>query len=170
MSRINIIVATSKNLVIGKDNDLPWRLPTDLKHFKKITEGHWVVMGRKCWLSIPEKFRPLPNRENIVVSRDKEFNAIGASQINDLETLLVSFKNTSKNKDVFIIGGAQIYKQSFDYADTLYLTEIDDEVDGDTFLEGFNKDEWVLESVSDYIEENGFKFRFNKYQKKLVKS
>jgi dihydrofolate reductase len=69
---INIIVATSTNLVIGKDNDLPWHLPTDMKYFKDTTKGHIVVMGRKCWESIPEKYRPLPNRTNIVMSRDKD--------------------------------------------------------------------------------------------------
>ena len=84
MSKISIIAAASENLVIGKDNDLPWNLPSDLKNFKKITEGNFVIMGRKCWESIPEKFRPLPNRHNIVISRDPNYKAVGAAVINDL--------------------------------------------------------------------------------------
>ena len=72
---INIIVAASTNMVIGKNNDLPWYLPTDMKHFKDITKGHIVVMGRKCWESIPEKYRPLPNRTNFVVTRNKDYVA-----------------------------------------------------------------------------------------------
>jgi dihydrofolate reductase len=165
MSKICIIAAASKNLVIGKDNDLPWNLPSDLKSFKKITEGSFVIMGRKCWESIPEKFRPLPKRENIVITRDKYYNAVGAVTINDLETLIKVFKNDGEHGEVFIIGGAQIYKEAFKHADKMYLTQILSDVEGDTYLEGLDYSEWVLTETSPTIEENGFEFRFTTFDK-----
>ena len=165
MSKISIIAAASKNLVIGKDNDLPWNLPSDLKSFKKITEGHFVIMGRKCWESIPEKFRPLPKRENIVITRDKDYNAVGAVTINDLESLIKVFKNDGEQGEVFIIGGAQIYKEAFKHADKMYLTQVLSEVEGDTYLEGLDFSEWVLTETSPKMEENGIEFRFTTFDK-----
>lgn len=165
MSKICIIAAASENLVIGKDNDLPWNLPSDLKSFKKITEGHFVIMGRKCWESIPEKFRPLPKRQNIVITRDSNYEAKGAAVINDLETIIKVFKNDGEDNDVFIIGGAQIYKETFKYADKMYLTQIFSEVEGDTYLEGLDFTEWVLTETSERIEENGIEFRFTTFDK-----
>jgi dihydrofolate reductase len=160
---INIIVATSTNLVIGKDNDLPWHLPTDMKYFKDTTKGHIVVMGRKCWESIPEKYRPLPNRTNIVMSRDKNYVAEGASVSDDLEKLLKMHEHS--DKEVFIIGGANLYKEAFQYAHRLYLTQIYSEVEGDVYLEGLESKDWCLIEGSEMHEENGFKFRFELYKK-----
>ncbi len=160
---INIIVATSTNLVIGKDNDLPWHLPTDMKYFKDTTKGHIVVMGRKCWESIPEKFRPLPNRTNIVMSRNTLYEAKGASVTFDLETLLKVHENS--DKEVFIIGGAGLYKEAFKYAHRLYLTQIYSEVEGDVYLEGLDYKDWCLIEGSEMHEENGYKFRFELYKK-----
>jgi dihydrofolate reductase len=160
---INIIVAMSNNSVIGKNNTLPWHLPTDLKYFKDTTNGHTVVMGRKCWESIPEKYRPLPNRKNIVVSRNKDYVAKGATVINDLEQILSS--NESNHKQIFIIGGAELYKEAFKYANKLFLTQIFQDVDGDIILEGLNSKDWCLYEGSEIYEENGFKFRFELYQK-----
>lgn len=165
MSKISIIAAASENLVIGKDNDLPWNLPSDLKNFKKITEGNFVIMGRKCWESIPEKFRPLPNRHNIVISRDPNYKAVGAAVINDLETIINVFKHDKEEIEVFIIGGAQIYKEAFKHADKLYLTQIFSEVEGDTYLEGLDFNEWCLTETSQHIEENGIEFRFATFDK-----
>lgn len=165
MSKISIIAAASKNMVIGKDNDLPWNLPSDLKNFKKITEGHFVIMGRKCWESIPEKFRPLPKRQNIVITRDPEYDAIGAAVINDLETIIRVFKNDKEEGEVFIIGGAQIYKEAFKHADKLYLTQIFSDVEGDTYLEGLDFSEWVLTETSEHIVENDIEFRFTTFDK-----
>lgn len=165
MSKISIIAAASKNLVIGKDNDLPWNLPTDLKNFKKITEGSFVIMGRKCWESIPEKFRPLPKRQNIVISRDPEYDAVGAAVINDLETIIRVFKNDGEHGEVFIIGGAQIYKEAFKHADKMYLTQILSDVEGDTYLDGLDFSEWTLTETSPKMEENGIEFRFATFDK-----
>lgn len=160
---INIIVAMSNNFVIGKNNTLPWHLPTDLKYFKDTTNGHTVVMGRKCWESIPENYRPLPNRKNIVLSRNKDYVAKGATVINDLEQILSS--NESNHKQIFIIGGAELYKEAFKYANKLFLTQIFQDVDGDIILEGLNSKDWCLYEGSEIYEENGFKFRFELYQK-----
>ena len=166
MSKINIIVAASNNNVIGKCNDIPWKLPTDLKYFKKITENSTVIMGRKCWESIPEKFRPLPNRINVIATRDSNFKANGAITIKDLDNVLNSLKNNDKDNNVFIIGGSEIYKQSFSFADKLYLTRVLADIDGDVYFEGFNESEWVMVNRGDIIEENGLRFVFEYYEKK----
>lgn len=165
MSKISIIVAASNNMVIGKNNDLPWRLPSDLKNFKSITEGHYVVMGRKCWESIPEKFRPLPNRDNIVITRNKDYNAEGAIVMNDLETIIRVFKNDGEYGEIFIIGGAEIYKKTFEHADKLYLTHVLSDIEGDVFLEGLDFNEWLLTETSQEMEENGLKFIFKTFEK-----
>jgi len=167
MSKINIIVATTNNMVIGKGNDMPWHLPSDLKNFKKITNGCKVIMGRKCWESIPEKFRPLPNRENIIISRNKSFNEDKATISDNIESLLKDFKSNNQNDDVFVIGGAQIYKESFKYADKLYMTKIDTDIEGDTYLDGFIPSEWQIISKSEIINENGFTFWFEEYKKSV---
>jgi dihydrofolate reductase len=164
---INIIVAASTNLVIGKDNDLPWHLPTDMKYFKDTTNGHTVVMGRKCWESIPEKFRPLPNRKNIVMTRDKGYKANGALVSHDFEQILKSHE--SSHEKIFIIGGAELYREAFKYANRLYLTQILHEVEGDVFLDGLNPMDWCLFEGSEIHEENGMKFRFELYEKKQQK-
>jgi len=161
---INIIVAASTNMVIGKNGDLPWHLPTDLKYFKETTKGHIVVMGRKCWESIPEKYRPLPDRENVVVTRDKNYKTNGATIIHDLKGIFSG--DLFKDKQIFIIGGAEIYRQSFQHAKTLYLTQIYQRVEGDTFLEGLDVKEWSLSKADKMIKENGVTFRFEVYNKK----
>lgn len=168
MARINIIVASTENGVIGNNNDLPWYLPTDLKSFKSITENHIVVMGRKCWESIPDKFKPLTNRLNIVLSREVGYKAKGALVYNNINSVINDYR--LNDKDIFIIGGGQIYKESFGLADTLYLTEIKGDVKGDVFLKGYNKDDWRLVNKSNIISENGFEFTFNKYKSKVKKS
>ena len=160
---INIIVATSTNLVIGKNNDLPWHLPTDMKYFKDTTDGHIVVMGRNCWESIPEKYRPLSNRVNIVMSRDKKYVANGATVSDDFEKVLKMHEHS--DKQVFIIGGAGLYKEAFEYAQKLYLTQIYNEVEGDVYLEGLVSKDWCLIEGSEIHEENGHKFRFELYKK-----
>lgn len=163
---ISIIVAASTNMVIGKDNDLPWHLPSDLKRFKEVTSGKNVVMGRKCWESIPEKFRPLPNRTNIVVSKTcTGLDLKGALVVSDLNIVLTSLSKVGKES--FVIGGAQIYKEAFKFANKLYLTEIWGDIEGDTFLEGFNREEWEVTFVSNPMEENGFKYIFKEFTKKV---
>lgn len=164
---ISIIVAASTNMVIGKDNQLPWHIPSDLKTFKSITEGKRIYMGRKCWESLPDKFRPLPNRENVVITRDKDYKAKGAIVINDLNTLVQSLTSSVQNqKESLVIGGGEIYKEFFPVAKKLYLTEIINDVKGDTYLEGFNPEEWLPVYESSIYEENGFKYRFKYFTRK----
>ncbi len=161
---IKIIVAVASNGVIGKENDLPWNIPTDLKHFKTITSGHSVLMGRKCWESIPEKYRPLPNRNNIVLTRDTTYVAKGATVEHSLEHVVDKFKNSGKT--LFIIGGAEIYKESFKYASGMFLTKIYNEVEGDIYLTGLNENDWDMKEISEMIEENGYSYTINYYEKK----
>lgn len=169
MSTISIIVAASSNNVIGRGNDLPWHLPTDMKYFKEKTLNKKVIMGRKCWDSIPERFRPLPNRENIVVSGNFDFKAKDSFVCHDYEMLLSATKFDGSDDEVFVIGGAEIYNIAFNYADKLYLTRIEAEIDGDVFLRGFDENQWILTSIGDEIEENGFKYRFLVYERKNIK-
>jgi dihydrofolate reductase len=168
---ISIIVAASTNLVIGKNNDLPWHLPSDLKRFKELTSGSVVYMGRNTWESIPVKFRPLPNRDNVVITRDKDYLAEGAVVTSDLEGLKRIFNLSSilfGPDEQFIIGGAEIYKQLLPIADKVYMTEVLGDIEGDTYLEGFNPEEWELANISEVLEENGFRFIFKEYIKKVA--
>nr|AIA19185.1 Dihydrofolate reductase [uncultured bacterium] len=145
---ISIIVAVSRNNVIGKEGDLPWRLPADLAHFKKITMGHPILMGQVTYDSIG---RPLPGRKNIVITKDKNFKAEGckiAYSINEALSLAKGFD------EVFIIGGDSIYKQTIDLADKLYVTQVHAHVDGDrTFV--FDKKKWrKVSSITHKVDAN----------------
>ncbi len=126
MANINLIAAMAKNQTIGRDNQMPWHLPADLKHFKAITLKHPVIMGRKTYQSIG---KALPGRQNIVVTRDLDFKLTDADVVNDLEQALAICVDT---EEIMIIGGANIYQQMLPKANRLYLTFIDLEVDGDT--------------------------------------
>jgi dihydrofolate reductase len=165
---IKIIVAASSNLVIGKNNELPWRIPKDLEYFKNMTSACSVLMGRKCWESIPKKFRPLPNRENIVLTRNSEYVADGARVENDLESVIAEFK--ASGKTLWIIGGAEIYKESFKHADYLHLTRVHGDYEGDTFLERFDESQWKKIYGHLWVgtrEENGHRFDFEIYKKNI---
>jgi len=140
---ISIIAAVSKNGVIGVDNTLPWDLPVDLKRFKEITTGNVVIMGRKTYESIG---KALPNRVNIVVTRDKNFFVSGVLSANSLDSALLKAGN---NKDIFIIGGGEIYRQSMDFVDKLYITEVDMEVEGDTTFPTIS-DKWNVSNEEDF--------------------
>ena len=134
---ISMIVARSRNHVIGKDNQMPWKISADLQFFKKVTMGHPVIMGRKTWESIG---RPLPGRRNIVVSRNTELKLTGAEVVHSLDAALSTLKGFPR---VFVIGGEQLFTQAFPKADRLFITEIDIDVDGgDTFFEVPTQSEW----------------------------
>ena len=132
---VSIIVAASENNVIGNNNDLIWHLPKDMKFFKDTTKGHHVIMGRKNLESIPHKFRPLPNRQNIVVTRNKKYVADGCLVVTSIEEGL-SIAKKNKEKETFIIGGGQIYKLALELnlVDKIYLTRIHANFEGDTFF------------------------------------
>ena len=132
---VSIIVAVSENNVIGKDNSLIWHLPADMKFFKEKTTGHCIITGRKNYESIPEKFRPLPNRTNIVITRQKNYIAPGAIVVGSLEEAFEKNLQIGADADeVFIIGGAEIFKQSMHLVDKLYITRIHHNFDGDVFF------------------------------------
>lgn len=138
---ISLIAAMAQNHTIGKNNDLPWQLPDDMKFFMDTTKGHHAIMGRKNYDSIPEKFRPLPNRTNIVVTRQQGFKAPGCLVVHSLEKALEIAQNNGE-REVFVIGGAEIYSASMPMANRLYLTEIHAAIDGDTFFPAFTPTEW----------------------------
>jgi dihydrofolate reductase len=129
-ARLNLIYARARNGVIGKDNQLPWHLPEDLAHFKRTTLGCPVIMGRKTWDSLPPKFRPLPGRLNIVVSRDPTFVAEGAQVAHSLEA---ARDLCPAGCDAWVIGGAQIYAQALPLSQRVVVTEIDQDFEGDAF-------------------------------------
>jgi len=120
---ISLIAARTKNNVIGKNNDLPWHLPDDMRYFMETTKGHHVIMGRKNYDSIPEKFKPLPHRTNIVVTRQVNFRAPGCIEVNTFEKG-IDIARSNGEVETFIIGGAEIYTLGFSIADKLYVTEI----------------------------------------------
>tara|TARA_B100000902_G_scaffold201890_1_gene192393 strand:+ start:3188 stop:3691 length:504 start_codon:yes stop_codon:yes gene_type:complete len=140
--RVSLIVAASENNIIGKDNDLIWHLPKDMRFFKETTIGHHIIMGRKNFESIPHKFRPLPKRTNVVITRQKDYKASGCITLNSIEDALEIAKRNNDNEP-FIIGGGQIYKIALDrnLIDRIYLTRIHHKFDGDTYFPELS-DEW----------------------------
>jgi dihydrofolate reductase len=138
---ISMIAALTKNRVIGKNNDLPWKLPDDMKFFMETTKGHHVILGRKNYDSIPPKFKPLPNRTNIVVTRQKNFHAPGCIVVDSVEKGLKIAKEHNE-QETFIIGGAEIYKLGLPHADRLYLTEIEAVIEGDTYFPPIDEGKW----------------------------
>jgi dihydrofolate reductase len=133
---ISMIVARSRNLVIGKENKIPWKISADLQFFKKVTMGYPIIMGRKTWESIG---RPLPGRRNIVVSRNTSYSAVGAELVSSLEQALDLLKEFNR---VFVIGGQQLFNQAFPLADELFITEIELQVEGDTYFEIPDPSDW----------------------------
>ncbi len=130
---ISIIAAIgANNRALGKDGDLLWKIPEDLKRFKQLTDGHPVIMGRKTWESLPERFRPLPNRTNIVVTRNASYRAPGAIVVADIDAAIATA--AEMDSEIFVIGGGEIYAAALPSADRLYLTLIEAEKDGDTFF------------------------------------
>jgi len=135
---ISIIAAMALNRVIGRDNNLPWRLPADLAHFKQITSGHTVILGRRNYESIG---RPLPNRQNIVVTRQAGYTASGCTVASDLCRALAL---ASHDPEIFIIGGADIYRQMLPYAERLYLTIVHAAPPGDVRFPCFDRGQWIM--------------------------
>jgi dihydrofolate reductase len=157
---ISMIVARSRNHVIGRDNQMPWKISADLQFFKRVTMGHPVIMGRKTWESIG---RPLPGRRNIVVSRNADYEPTGAELAQSLDEALNQLSEVPR---VFLIGGEQLFRQAFDKADRLYITEIDINVEGgDTFFEVPNPLDWkAIERTPG--SENGIDFEFVTLERK----
>jgi dihydrofolate reductase len=134
--RLELVVAAARNGVIGRDNGLPWRLPADLAHFKRVTLGHPILMGRRTWDSIG---RPLPGRQNIVLTRDPAFRAAGATVVHSLAAARAAAAGADR---LMVIGGAQLYRECLGAADVLHLTEVDADVDGDARFPAWRRDDW----------------------------
>ena len=157
---VSLIVAVSENKVIGKDNDLVWHLPTDMKFFKDTTKHHFVIMGRRNFESIPHKYRPLPNRTNVVVSRQENLEAEGCLVVNSIEEAIELAKK-AKDNEPFIIGGGQIYKYALDnnLVDRVYLTRVHTEIDGDTFFDDLDEN-WKLAYEEHHPKDDRHPFSF----------
>jgi len=172
MTRVSLIVAMDKNHGIGKNNDLMWHLPRDMKFFKSTTENHVVIMGRKNYDSIPEKYRPLSSRENVIITRNPDFKAMDCLTFLSLEDALKHFER-EQNREIFIIGGGEIYKlaMSMDCVDKMYITHVNGSFDADTFFPEFDKNDWETEllMVQDIDENHLFAFETVLYHKRLHK-
>ena len=134
---LSLIAAVAENNCIGKNGTLPWHIPEDLAHFKRITSGKTVIMGRKTWESLPEQVRPLPGRTNVVVTRNSEYRADGAEIFDTIKGAVQAFAD---EPEVFIIGGGELYRQTIDMADRLYITKVHQVVDGDSFFPEISED------------------------------
>ena len=160
--KVSLIVAVANNGVIGKDNDLIWHLPKDMGFFKETTLGHHVIMGRKNFESIPERFRPLPNRTNVIITRNSDYKAEGCVVVNSVKQGLEVAKENG-DKEPFIIGGGQIYKLALEnnLVDKIYLTKVHHTFDGDTFFPELNN-EWkeVNKTVNKADEKHAYDYDF----------
>ena len=169
--RVSLIAAVAANGVIGKDNDLIWVLRDDMAFFKTTTKGHHVIMGRKNWESIPERFRPLPGRPNIVLSRDGDYDAEGAVCLTSLEAAMDVARKAGED-ETFIIGGAQIYRLALEVGvvDTMYLTHVEREYEGDTFFPEFTEADWKAQPLFRHLadERNEAAFTVQRYDRLSV--
>jgi dihydrofolate reductase len=163
-TRISIIAAMAENRVIGVNNTLPWRLPADLRHFRQLTTGHHVIMGRRNYESIG---RPLPERTNIVVTRNRDYRAPGCEVRQSLEEAL---RDAGDDPEVFVIGGAEIYRQALDKADRIYLTLVHADVPGDTFFPEFDARDWneISRARHEADEKNPYACSFVTYDRKTA--
>ncbi len=159
---LTIIAAVAKNGALGKDNQLIWHLPADLKRFKEVTNGHHIIMGRKTFESLG---KPLPNRTTIIITRNKDYHVENCIVVNSLGEAIAAAK---EDDNPYILGGAEIYKQAMDIADKLDLTLVHHKFDADAFFPEIDKNIWEEISRDDFSkdEKNQFDYSFVKYQKK----
>jgi dihydrofolate reductase len=162
--KLGLIYARARNGVIGRDNTLPWRLPEDLAHFKAVTLGCPVIMGRKTWDSLPAKFRPLPGRRNIVVTRQPDWAAAGAERAESLQQAIALCGDAPQ---AWITGGSEIYRQALPLADTVEATVIDEDFEGDAFAPELT-DDWSEHTREDHVSATGLRFAFVTYRKRTA--
>lgn len=170
MTKVSLIVAMDRNRGIGRDNDLMWHLPNDMRFFKETTENQIVVMGRKNYDSIPEKYRPLPNRENVILTKNTAFEASNCSVFNSLDAALSAYES-DKNRKLFIIGGGQIYKLALDanILEEMFITHIDGDYEADTFFPDFNESDWNKELLMSQSIDERHQHDFKVFRYTLVK-
>ncbi len=157
---ISLVAAVARDGVIGSAGGIPWRIPEDARRFRAVTIGHPVVMGRRTWDSLPTRFRPLPGRRNVVVTRNQSWAATGADRAGSLADALDLLTGAPR---VFVIGGGELYAEALPLADELLLTEIDVEVAGDTFFPRFDRDVFAETSRESHVTEDGTPFAFVTY-------
>jgi len=158
-----MIYARARNGVIGNLGQLPWHLPEDLAHFKRTTLGQPVVMGRVTWESLPEKFRPLPGRSNVVVSRQTSFSAAGAQLASSLEAAMALFPPA---EIIWLIGGAQLYAKGLSLASQIVVTEIDADYEGDTFAPLISSNDWTETHRTSHVSAQGLAYHLVTLQKR----
>ena len=161
--KLALIAAVARNGAIGRDNELLWKEPQDQRHFAATTRGHAVLMGRKTWDSLPQRYRPLPGRRNVVVTRQAGFAAAGAETAPGLDDALQRLQAVPL---VFVIGGAQLYAQALPRADELVLTEIDADLDGDTFFPAWERRDFVEAVREAHVGADGTRFAFITYRRR----
>lgn len=160
--KVSLLAAVARGGVIGRDGTIPWRLPEDMARFRELTMGHAVVMGRRTWDSLPDRFRPLPGRRNVVVTRNPAWAAEGAERAGSLEEALDLVASAEK---VFVIGGAEIYEAALPRADELLLTEVDLDVEGDTLFPDWDRTVFVEMSREEHVSADGTRFAFVRYSR-----
>jgi dihydrofolate reductase len=165
--RIAIVAAVARSGVIGREGGLPWHLPEDMAHFRAVTIGHPVVMGRRTWESLPSRFRPLPSRRNVVVTRNASWQAEGAERAASLEDALDRLAGEER---VSIIGGGELFSAALPLADELLLTEIDLDVDGDTFFPKLDQGQFEETSREEHVSDDDVRFAFVTYLRQHVRS
>ncbi len=171
-SKIGMIWAQTESGVIGKNGSMPWHLPEDMAHFKRTTTGHPVIMGRRTWESFPPKFRPLPDRTNIVVTRQKDLASdmteAGAVVVGSLEEALEAARQAPGSEEIWIAGGGQLYREAEPTADLAVVTVLEADVEGDTYAPKLGPD-WQLRSVSPdsgwHTDTNGTRYRISAWER-----
>jgi dihydrofolate reductase len=160
--KVSLLAAVARAGVIGRDGGIPWRIAEDVAHFKELTTGHAVVMGRRTWDSLPNRFRPLPGRRNIVVTRNPDWSAQGAERAGSLEDALRALAGTPH---VYVIGGAEVYEAALPLAGELVLTEIDLDVEGDTFFPEWDRAAFEETLREEHMSEDGTRYSFVTYER-----
>ena len=160
-----LVAAVARGGVIGRDGSVPWHLPEDMAFFRELTTGHPVVMGRRTWDSLPDRFRPLPGRRNIVVTRNTSWRAGGAERAGSLEEAL---RLAGDDDRVFVIGGAEIYGAALPHADELVLTELDLDVAGDAFFPEWSREDFVEVAREERTAADGTPLAFVTYRRRAA--
>jgi dihydrofolate reductase len=161
---VSFVVAQANNRVIGKSNELPWYLPADLKHFKELTSGHMVVMGRKTYESIINRLgKPLPNRQNVVITANRDYSAPGCRLVGSVEEAL----KLGRKDEVFVIGGASVYKEALPFAGRIYMTKVKANIEGDTFFPKLKTVDWtpVARELHAPDDKNEYSYEFITYER-----
>ena len=162
---VALVAAVARGGVIGRDGGIPWRLPADMARFRDLTMGHPVIMGRRTWETLPDGFRPLPGRGNVVVTRNPDWSAQGADRAASVEDALELLESEPR---VFVIGGGEVYAAALPYADELILTEIDADIDGDTTFPQWDRDAFAERAREEHTAEDGTPFAFVTYVRDLA--